>query len=239
MLEYGFINYGCWKILKELSSKLNSYTPLVLYACFADLRAAFDRVNREKLMEKLRRMGINETLTRRVEELYEETRNVVRTRRDVSREFWTVRGLRQGCPLSPTLFNVYVAGLEEELRKGQVGGIVIGDRKVWSLAYADDIVLIANREEELKGMLRRFKTFLGGVELELSTEKTKIMVFEKRRNKRRQRVWRWGDQEIEEVDEMRYLGYILQKNGSDENHIQDRKKRATIAMKKMSRKKNP
>ena len=33
------------------------------------------------------------------------------------------------------------------------------------------------------------------------------------------------------MDEIRYLGYILQKNGSDEKHIQDRKKRTTIAMK--------
>ncbi|XP_033175213.1 uncharacterized protein LOC112212310 [Bombus impatiens] len=69
-------------------------------------------------------------------------------------------------------------------------------------------------------------------ELELSTEKTKIVVFKKRRNKRRQRKWKWREQELEEVDEIRYLGHILQKNGSDEKHIQDRKKRATIAMKK-------
>ncbi|XP_033362365.1 trichohyalin-like [Bombus vosnesenskii] len=97
------------------------------------------------------------------------------------------------------------------MRKGQVGGIVVGDSKVWSLSYADDIVLIADREEELKEMMKRFKTFLEEVKLELSTEKTKVIVFEKRRNKRRQRKWRWGEQELEEVDEIRYLGYILQK----------------------------
>lgn len=66
----------------------------------------------------------------------------------------------------------------------------------------------------------------------MSTEKTKVVVFEKKRNNRRQRKWRWGEQELEEVDEIRYLGYILQKNGSDEKHIQDRKKRAPIAIKK-------
>ncbi|XP_033177240.1 uncharacterized protein LOC117151781 [Bombus impatiens] len=81
-------------------------------------------------------------------------------------------------------------------------------------------------------MLKRFKTFLEEAELELSTEKTKVVVLEKRRNNRRQRKWRWDEQELEEVDEIRYLGYILQKNGSDEKHIQDRKKNATIAMKK-------
>ncbi|XP_043583164.1 uncharacterized protein LOC122567995, partial [Bombus pyrosoma] len=134
--------------------------------------------------------------------------------------------------LSPTLFNIYVAGLEDKLRKGQAGGIAIGGRKVWSLTYADDIVLTADREEELKEMLRKFKKFLKEAELELSTEKTKIVVFEKRRNKRRQRKWNWGEQELEEVEEIRYLEYILQKNGSDERHIQDRKRRAMITMKK-------
>ena len=79
-----------------------------------------------------------------------------------------------------------MAGLEE-LRKGQAGRIVVGKRKAWSLTYADDIVLMADREEELKEMLRRLKKFLKETELELSTEKDKIVVFEKRRNKWRQR----------------------------------------------------
>ncbi|XP_043583307.1 uncharacterized protein LOC122568058 isoform X2 [Bombus pyrosoma] len=122
--------------------------------------------------------------------------------------------------------------LEDELRKGQARGIAIGGRKVWSLTYTDDIVLMADREEQLKEMLRKFKKFLKEAELELSTEKTKIVVFEKRRNKRRQRRWNWAEQKLEKVEEIRYLGYILQKNGSDEKHIQDRKRRATIAMKK-------
>lgn len=37
----------------------------------------------------------------------------------------------------------------------------------------------------------------------MSTEKTKVVVFEKKRNNRRQRKWRWGEQELEEVDEIR------------------------------------
>lgn len=85
--------------------------------------------------------------------------------------------------MSPTLFSIYVAGLEEELRKGQVGGggIVVGERKVWSLTYADDIVLMTDREEELKEMLKRFEKFLKETELELNTKKAKSVVFEKKK----------------------------------------------------------
>ncbi|XP_043579742.1 uncharacterized protein LOC122566489 isoform X1 [Bombus pyrosoma] len=189
-------------------------------------------VPKRELEEEMEKMGVSEKPTRRIKELYTGTKNVVRIKNHNTKEFWTVRGVRQRCPLSPTLFNIYVAGLEGELRKGQAGAIAIGGKKVWSLTYADDIVLMADREEELKEMLRRLNKFLKEAELELSTEETKIVVFKKRRNKMRQRKCKWGEEGLEEVDEIRYLGYILQKNGSDEKHIQDRKKIAKIVMKK-------
>ena len=78
----------------------------------------------------MRKMGVSEKLTRRIKELYAETKNVVRVKDHSIREFWTVRGVRKECPLSPTLFNIYMARLEEELRKGQDGGIVVEKRKV-------------------------------------------------------------------------------------------------------------
>ncbi|XP_043501615.1 uncharacterized protein LOC122523806 [Polistes fuscatus] len=122
-----------------------------------------------------------------------------------------------------------MADLEEEMRKGQEGGCRVGNEKVWSVSYADDIVLIADREEELKGMIRRFKKYLEKKKMILSDTKTKIMVFEKRKGK--DRLWKWGDRELEEVEEIRYLGYILQKNGRNERHLEERKRKAIIVMK--------
>ena len=124
--------------------------------------------------------------------MYAETKNVVRIKNHNTKEFWAVRGVRQGCPLSPTLFNIYVAGLEKELRKGQAGGIVVGERKVWLLTYADDIVLMADREEELKEMLKRFKKFFNKAELELNTGKTKIVVFEKKKEQKETKKMEMG-----------------------------------------------
>lgn len=98
--------------------------------------------------------------------------------------------------------------------------------------YADDIVLLAEREEELKDMLKRFKRYLEKRKLIISPDKTKVMVFETGIGRAKKRDWKWGEEELEEVKEIRYLGYILQKNGGAEKHIMERKKKAMIAMKK-------
>jgi len=122
--------------------------------------------------------------------------------------------------------------LEEEMRKEQTGGVIIGKEKFWTITYADDIVVLAKSEEELKGMLRRFKRFLEKRNMILSAEKSKILVFEDGRGRKKKREWRWGEENIEEVKEIKYLGYILQKNGGTEKQITERFKKATIAMKK-------
>lgn len=46
------------------------------------------------------------------------------------------------------------------------------------------------------------------------------MIFEKGRRRTRKREWRWSEQCIEEMKEMKYLGYILQKNEEEKKHIE-------------------
>lgn len=204
-----------------------------VFACFADLRAAFDRVDRKILKERIKEIGINRRLRERIWETYKETKNVIKVGEGYTEEFWTRKEVRQGCPMSPTLFNIYMGDLEEEMKKRQLGGVMVGARKTWTISYTDDVVLLEEREEELKSMLRRFKKFLEKRELRLNPGKTKIVVFEKGRGRARRREWKWGKESLEKVKEMRYLGYIMQKNGGAEKHILERKKKAMIAMKKM------
>ena len=86
------------------------------------------------------------------------------------------KGVRQGCVLSPCLFNFYAeyimrnAGLEE----AQVG-IKIAGRNINNLRYADDTTLMAESEEELKSLLMKVKEKSEKVGLKLNVQKTKIM----------------------------------------------------------------
>ncbi|KAH0817175.1 hypothetical protein GEV33_005616 [Tenebrio molitor] len=93
-----------------------------------DLKAAFDNVERDLLWEYLRKKGINEQLVTKIEEIYEETISRVRVDGRVSECFKTYKGVRQGCPLSPSLFAAFIGDIEEMFRKGQAGGVVVGIR---------------------------------------------------------------------------------------------------------------
>lgn len=91
-----------------------------------DLKAAFDTVSRKTVVEAAKGRGVREELVERIEVL-RETRCRVRIGREEGEGFWTARGVRQGCPMSPILFNLVLADLEEELRKVKWGGTRIGE----------------------------------------------------------------------------------------------------------------
>ena len=88
--------------------------------------------------------------------------------------------------LSPILFCLYIAGLEEAFKNGNVAGIVIGKERLWSLAYADDIVLLAENREALIDMRDTLKTFLNNRKLILSAEKTKVLIFDNGKNSKKE-----------------------------------------------------
>ena len=103
-------------------------------------------------------MGIPDHLTCLLRNLYAGQEATVRTGHRTTDWFPTGKGVRQGCILSPCLFNFYAeyimrnAGLEEAQ-----AGIKIARRSINNLRYADDTTLMAESEEELKSLLRKVK----------------------------------------------------------------------------------
>lgn len=220
-------------ILQHVVERELTKTKGKLYAFFVDLKAAFDKVDRVILWKTMEKMGIQVGLINRVRQIYEETKNVVKVNDTLSEEFWTIEGVRQGCPLSPTLFSILIADMENEMKKRQTGGIVVGTEKFWTLAYADAIVLLANSIEELQSMMRSFEKYLKRKKLTLNCEKSKVMVFRKGGGREKARIWKWEGKNIEEVKEFTYLGYQLRRNGSKEGHVKELARKGNVAVKQV------
>jgi len=97
-------------------------------------------VDKSRLWKELRRKGVKEDLIREVEKVYEETEVMVQTGQRLSRSFRTTKEVRQGCVMSPLLFNMYMAELEKRLERRGIGGVGLGSQRIWNLSYSDDIV---------------------------------------------------------------------------------------------------
>ena len=69
-----------------------------------------------------------------------------------------LRGVQQGCLLSPCLFNLYVEHIMRDARLDELqAGIKIGERNINNLRYMDDTILMAESKEELKSLLMNVK----------------------------------------------------------------------------------
>ena len=133
---------------------------------------AFDCVDHNKLWKILKEMGIPDHLTCLVRNLYAHQEATVRTGHRTIDWFQIGEAVRQGCILSPCLFNLYAeyimrnAGLEEAQDAIKTAG-----RNINSLRYADDTTLMAESEEELKSLLMKVKEESEKAGLKLSIQK--------------------------------------------------------------------
>lgn len=78
--------------------------------------------------------------------------------------------------MSPLLFNILVADIEKEIGKIKWGEVQIGRERVYTMPYADDVVLVA-KGNEMRSMVERSEGYLDEKRLELNTDKTKTMRF--------------------------------------------------------------
>ena len=160
------------QVIREVISRTKEYAqPLAI--AFIDYEKAFDSVYPEAVIDALYQQGIDPAYIATLTNIYREAQAVVNLH-EVSPEFSTTKGVRQGDSISPKLFT---ATLENVFRKlsWEGKGLNINGEHLNHLRFADDIVLIANSSQELQSLITELAEASLEVGLKINLSKTKVM----------------------------------------------------------------
>ena len=193
-----------------------------LYLCFVDLEKAYDRVDREGVWDVLKIYGVGGRNLKAVKSFYEGCEACVRVDNSESDMFKVKVGLRQGCVMSPWLFNLYMEGVMREVNARVMGkGVRLEhsgyEWRINSLIYADDTVLLAETEEGLRRMVGEFDKVCWRRKLKVNVSKSKTMVVSRKEGQRVD-VEVQGER-MEQVRSYRYLGTDIHESGRMEEEI--------------------
>ena len=145
-----------------------------LYHVFIDYKKAFDKVWHAALPEIMKKY-ISTNVIQVIENLYNKATSAVLFNSSMGDWFRITVGVRQGCLLSPTLFNIFLERIMTDALEHHEGTVSIGGRTITNLRYADDIGGLAGEEEELATLVERLNKASTVYGMDSSAEKTKLM----------------------------------------------------------------
>ena len=199
-----------WLVVESISyfSRNNSD----VYACFMDMKKAFDKVKHSVLFQKLVERRLSPIFMRLLIVMYMSQTARVKWEGTLSETFSITNGVKQGAVLSAILFCVYIDDLIKKLRKEKTGCWIDGNF-VGIIVYADDIVLLSPSFDGLQQMIDTCSIYAKKHNLSFSTDdnpkksKTKCMAFvKKKHNLNKLRV---DDTELPWVKSVKHLGTTI------------------------------
>ena len=145
------------------------------HLAFLDITKAYDSVNREVLWSKLAKLGISGKFLTMLKTMYSGDSVGCSVNGTTTRCVYLKRGLRQGCSLSPILFNIYISSIGHNLCVHPDGFPLGRQLTVSGLLFADDIVLISKTADGLKRLLNMVNCHFKDLMLSMSEEKSKVI----------------------------------------------------------------
>ena len=213
--ERGSSALTSWHGTKHIEIKQDMCT------CFIDYSKAFDKVHHDQLISCLEKIGIDGKDIRIIANLYWHQKAAIRIQDELSPFTSIQRGVRQGCVLSPYLFNVYTEFIFRE--SNELKGINIHGQNINNLRYADDTALIATDENDLQKIVDQVKEESSKAGLEMNVKKTMTMVISKNPEGKQLEI-KVGDQKLEQVKKFKYLGTQITEDGKTETEIKKQNK---------------
>lgn len=196
---------------------------------FIDIKKAYDTVDRKILWMKMKKFGVPENIIDIIKSFYTYDSMIFAVGDVMTEPLYPVRGLRQGCNLSPLLFLFYIAELSDRLNEGEKD-VSLAGTFFNHLLFADDLVIIAYSYDSMINLHRIFNIWAKDFKMQMSAEKSKVVSTEGQIGD----LWPvFGDQEepelhLEQQLQYRYLGLNVFSGlrGIETDKAQDLVKRA-------------
>ena len=144
---------GTRRIYSRLLWETYLQDQLDLYHVFIDFKKAFDRAWHAALWATMKKYNISTNPIQVIKNLYNNATNAVLFNGSIGDWFRTSVGVRQGCLLSPTLFNIFLERIMTDALEDHEGTVSFGGRTITNLRFADDIDGLAGEEEELANLV--------------------------------------------------------------------------------------
>ena len=181
-----------------------------------DFTQAYDKVNRVELWDHLNSIGMPAYMLSAVKGMYAGDSYLLVDGAKRSAPIHPTLGVKQGCPLSPLLFALFINDFERRAPLCALHGVkLLGSNRVVShLFYADDLVLVSYRASGLQAMLDELKQYSMRKGLIVNAEKSKVVVFNSALGEGvqiggQQAVFRYAQQSVSVVSEFKYLGLVF------------------------------
>ena len=159
-------------------------------------------------MHKLTKIGIVGNFYKAVSSMYHNPKSRVILNGMATDWFECPIGVKQGDIISPTLFAIYINDLAESLKESGLG-IPLEDELICVLLYADDVVLLAETEEDLQILLDIVSLWCKKWRLEVNLSKTKVMHVRRPSTRRSNFPFQFDGKVVEVCDSYRYLGVVV------------------------------
>ena len=159
----------------------------------------------------MRKYNINASIIRAIENLHDKAQSADLFKGSTGEWFRTTVVVRQGCVLSPTLFNIFQERIMCEALVDHEGSVSIGGRLITNFRFADDIIVNAEEDEEAGVLIDRLDRTTTRYKMEIGPDKTKVMTNNPNGFQREIKI---KGQRLEEVENFKYLGTIIFNEGS-------------------------
>jgi hypothetical protein len=186
-----------------------------MYTAFIDFTQAYDHIPRAALWHHLEHnVKLPPPLLAAIQSLYEHDSYLVVDGWARSEPIQPNKGVKQGCPLSPLLFSLYINDVHTHLDKPFCGSLSVASRSVSHVLYADDLTLFARTQAGLQTLLDRLLPYAQSKHLTVNISKSKTMVFCPRDLTPPPPALTYDGQPLAAVTEFRYLGINLNQQAS-------------------------